>query len=189
MIGTMMNTYGREAQEYWLKNLPSRYQALEDPETFFSGLGEEIAQQVEQATEKLQGTDSADESYLEKVARLNSARITAEELVKQDLMFLPPETSALMSPTELREEWDAVRPMDEAIIDWVETFWMAETMPLADELEETANRWMLPVSFLQEMLQAELPRKVWNDREDLVAAAADQRFEAWMKAGADLSNP
>lgn len=43
-----MNPYGAKARNHWKKWLPKRYSQIEDPETFFSNLGEEIEGQVEE---------------------------------------------------------------------------------------------------------------------------------------------
>lgn len=184
MIGTMMmNSYGREAQEYWQKHRPRAYQAIEDPETFFTNVGEEIAAQVEQATLRLQGTDPEGEGYLEKVARLNSARITAEELVKREILFLPPEPST--DETELRLEWRGSSPSEMVLLDWAEL--QEPHGALTDEMDVMAARWMLPVEFFLELANAENPQTVLDSSRWATARleAAEARFTRWVANGAD----
>ncbi|UUL78006.1 TnpV protein (plasmid) [Pseudarthrobacter sp. Fe7] len=86
-----MNKYGRQAQEAWKEASPERYSQIPDPEEFFTRLGEEAQEQVDGLLPKIAGPDPKDESYLEKVGRLNAARNQAEEIVTYDLLS-PPET-------------------------------------------------------------------------------------------------
>jgi hypothetical protein len=86
-----MNKYGRQAQEAWKAASPTRYSQIQDPEDFFTKLGEEAQEQVDGLLLKIAGPDPQDEGYLEKVGRLNAARNQAEEIVRYDLLS-PPET-------------------------------------------------------------------------------------------------
>lgn len=86
-----MNKYGRQAQEAWKTASPTHYSQIQDPEDFFTKLGEEAQEQVIELQRKLAGPDPAGETYLEKVGRLNAARNQAEEIVRYDLLS-PPET-------------------------------------------------------------------------------------------------
>ena len=86
-----MNKYGRQAQEAWKAVSPTRYSQIQDPEDFFTKLGEEAQEQVDGLLLKIAGPDPQGEGYLEKVGRLNAARNQAEEIVRYDLLS-PPET-------------------------------------------------------------------------------------------------
>jgi hypothetical protein len=86
-----MNKYGAQAKNHWMKHLPHRYEALKDPESYFSTLGEEIEDEVDQLSEILAGNDPPNEMYLDKVGRLNEARMSAEAQVMQERALLPPE--------------------------------------------------------------------------------------------------
>jgi hypothetical protein len=86
-----MNKYGRQAQEAWKTASPTRYSQIQNPEDFFTKLGEEAQEQVDGLLIKLAGPDPKGEGYLEKVGRLNAARNQAEELVRNELLS-PPET-------------------------------------------------------------------------------------------------
>ncbi|MEO3935023.1 TnpV protein [Micrococcaceae bacterium Sec7.4] len=86
-----MNKYGRQAQEAWKAASPTRYSQIQDPEDFFTKLGEEAQEQVDGLLLKIAGPDPQGEGYLEKVGRLNAARNQAEEIVRYDLLS-PPET-------------------------------------------------------------------------------------------------
>jgi len=84
-----MNPYGGRARRHWQEHLPSRYQQISDPEAFFSDLGEQIEQQVQQLAAALAGPDPLEENYLEKVGRLNMARLRAEEQVLREMLPEP----------------------------------------------------------------------------------------------------
>ena len=86
-----MNVYGRRAMEHWRRWLPARYATIQDPEAFFSTLGLQAESQVLDLAEQLEGPDLPGEGYLEKVGRLNMARMQAEELVLREVILLEPE--------------------------------------------------------------------------------------------------
>ena len=86
-----MNDYGRLAMVHWRRWLPTRYAAITDPEVFFSMLGRQAESQVLDLAEQLEGPDLPGEGYLEKVGRLNMARMQAEELVLREVILLEPE--------------------------------------------------------------------------------------------------
>ncbi|MEW1920739.1 TnpV protein [Pseudarthrobacter oxydans] len=86
-----MNKYGRQAQEAWKAASPTRYNQIQNPEDFFTNLGEEAQEQVDELLPKIAGPDPKGEGYLEKVGRLNAAKNQAEEIVRYDLLS-PPET-------------------------------------------------------------------------------------------------
>lgn len=76
-----MNQYGRQALNYWRTELPNRFAQIEDPGSFFTQLGEEMARQVDQLTQALAGPDPTDEGFMDKLGRLKAARAEAEEQV------------------------------------------------------------------------------------------------------------
>ena len=86
-----MNDYGRRAMVHWRRWLPARYATITDPEVFFSMLGRQAENQVLDLAEQLEGPDLPGEGYLEKVGRLNMARMQAEELVLREVILLEPE--------------------------------------------------------------------------------------------------
>ena len=91
--GSTMNAYGARAQDHWRRWLPTRYSQIQEPETFFADLGDEIQTRVEELTRGLAGEDRPGESYLEKLGRLNMAKLAAEEQALRELALLDPETS------------------------------------------------------------------------------------------------
>jgi hypothetical protein len=86
-----MNQYAAMAERHWRRWLPSRVAAMDDPASFFENLGEETAERIEDLTMELAGDDPPGETYMEKVGRLNMARLQAEELVLPETVLLPPE--------------------------------------------------------------------------------------------------
>ncbi|MFK3984484.1 hypothetical protein ACI2K4_29435 [Micromonospora sp. NPDC050397] len=91
-----MNPYGARARRHWQSHLPNRYREIENPDQFFTELGEQIGQQIEELTRTLAGQDPEQETYLDKVGRLNMAQSTAEGQVLRE-MLPAPETD--LSPT------------------------------------------------------------------------------------------
>jgi hypothetical protein len=86
-----MNRYGLMARNHWARWLPRRYAQIEDPGSFFSDLGTQAAQQIDQLALQLAGDDRPGEGYLGKAGRLGQARHQAEEIVLADLILLEPE--------------------------------------------------------------------------------------------------
>jgi hypothetical protein len=87
-----MNQYGARAQKHWQKWLPNRYCQLEDPDSFFTSLGEELSVMIHDLKWALAGDDPAEEEgYLEKVGRLNMALLNAESQVMREYALLDPE--------------------------------------------------------------------------------------------------
>ena len=89
-----MNKYGAMAERHWRRWLPSRVAAMDDPTSFFSELGERVSERIEDLTMELAGDDPPGELYLDKVGRLNMARLRAEEMVLPETVLLPPESGA-----------------------------------------------------------------------------------------------
>lgn len=88
-----MNQYGTRAKQHWRKYLPERFSQLEDPDSFFSDLGEQIAERVQSLTDDLAGNDPPGESYLDKLGRLNMARRDAESQILREMALLDPEAA------------------------------------------------------------------------------------------------
>lgn len=85
-----MNSYGRRAQRHWAQTDPARYATIEDPENFFTDLGDQVQQEIQQHARQLEGSAPPGETYLEQVGRLNMARLAAEEEVLRRLVLISP---------------------------------------------------------------------------------------------------
>lgn len=91
---TEMNGYGTQAMQHWQRWLPSRYAQLEDPEAFFTDLGEQVAEQVSQTVDSLRTSHAeqlAQAEYLERVGLLTNLRMQAQEMVLSEMVLLDPE--------------------------------------------------------------------------------------------------
>jgi hypothetical protein len=93
-----MNHYGAQARKHWQTYLPNRYATISDPNSFFSTLGEQAAQQIANRQIELAGPDQPGEGYLDKLGRLNAAKQQAEEEILPELILIDPETDLLDSP-------------------------------------------------------------------------------------------
>lgn len=80
-----MNKYGRLAQRHWQRWLPTRYAQIQDPESFFTGLGDQIEDQVTQAAEASVRAQPEATDYLARVGQLSMARLAAEEAAMAQL--------------------------------------------------------------------------------------------------------
>jgi hypothetical protein len=170
----VMNRYGMIAQKHWETHAPSLVAGLPDPTAFFSDLGLEVQRQVETLMASQAGLDSAEETYLEKAARLQTARSTAEEVVMADLVWIKDPELPL---EQAREEWEQTRPSDESLISWAKRIQgPPDSMPSTDELEEMAKTWALSVEFLQELAGTEPPREYMQANQAALAEAATIRF-------------
>ena len=54
-----MNRYGLMAQQHWARWLPARYAAIEDPDSFFSDLGNQAEARIGSLAAELAGNDQA----------------------------------------------------------------------------------------------------------------------------------
>ena len=87
-----MNQYGEMARRHWARWLPSRYAAIENPESFFTGPGEPgRGEDRPRWPGNWPGTTRRARPYLAKAGRLGEARHRAEQIVLHEMILLPPE--------------------------------------------------------------------------------------------------
>lgn len=151
----LMNQYGVILQEHWRTARPKAFAELSDPVAFFTRAGEEVAVAIADLTPRLAGADLPGEETLEKVARLANARSRATEIALSE--------SGLWGPGELtREEWEgSTQDHLEALIDWA---WRMQDQLAGEQnhdltFGEAAERFLLPVEFLEQMTEASSPRR------------------------------
>jgi hypothetical protein len=89
-----MNYYGEMARRHWVRWLPAQYVAIEDPDSFFSDLGNRASDRIAQLADELAGEGPPGEGYLDRVSRLGQARRQAEEVVLPQMILLEPEREA-----------------------------------------------------------------------------------------------
>jgi len=82
-----MNKYGQIAKKHWTEFRPMALAELPESEEFFSTLGEQMQAQILDLAYKLAGKDTPGEGYLEKVGRLNAAKMQAEEIVLAETVY------------------------------------------------------------------------------------------------------
>jgi len=83
-----VNRYGAQAMEHWRRTQPDRLRELEDAEAFFTRLGEDVSQAIEELARTLAGPAPTDEGYLQRLQRLQTARSTAESHVLREMVLL-----------------------------------------------------------------------------------------------------
>ena len=95
-----MNRYGVMARAHWARWLPQQYAAISDPDSFFSTLGQETEQQIDDLATELAGDDQPGEDYLANAGRLTAARSQAEEIILPQQILLAPEPETSEDPEE-----------------------------------------------------------------------------------------
>ena len=78
-----MNKYGVRAKAHWEKYLPARTAALEDPQEFFTNLGEQVSDLVTATVEDLEvqhAQQIKEADYLTRVGLLTTLQQQAEEI-------------------------------------------------------------------------------------------------------------
>ena len=87
-----MNQLGSAARNYYRDYLPGQYASISDPEEFFTQLGQRLDLDVSSLASALAGPDLPEETYLQKVGRLNMARSqAAEQVLAEQVYSLDPE--------------------------------------------------------------------------------------------------
>jgi len=169
---TRMTEHAHRVREHWRRHRPHAYRHLENPDAFFAAAGQEIDTRIATLTPQLAGPDLPGEDYLAKTARWNNARARATEIAIAD--------SGLMQTVGLtRDEWDwDTQEHAEGLIAWA--YRMAEqTEGWIDHglsLEETAARYLLPETFLREMVSSPSPRRFLETHHTQWQASVDARW-------------
>lgn len=73
-----MNRYGKLAWERMRTFQPEVLAGIEDPDSYFLSLGEDLERQINDLAEQIAGQAQRGETYQERLGRLREARITAE---------------------------------------------------------------------------------------------------------------
>ncbi len=89
-----MNHYGAMAQRHWARWLPSQYAMIQNPERYFTDLGERASDRIAELADEFAGDQPPGEEYLDRVGRLGQARRQAEEIVLHEMILLEPEPGA-----------------------------------------------------------------------------------------------
>lgn len=120
-----MNRYGTMLSQQWEIANPTFVQSLSNPEEHFTQMGEQVESEIQELLPSLEGSDPAGETYLQKVGRLNAARLQAEEIVLAE--YQPPSDSP--EEDEPEDWWEGMSP------DQQET-WVKENVPPGERHQE-----------------------------------------------------
>jgi hypothetical protein len=100
-----MNRYGEMARSHWQEWLPARYAAIQEPDSFFSSIGEEAQMLIDELADQIAGPGQPGEGYLERAGRLTAARKQAEEIILPQAVLPEPESpQESQTPTAGRPE-------------------------------------------------------------------------------------
>jgi hypothetical protein len=73
--------------QHWQDTQPAQVRDLANPETFFTQLGEDLEQAIEDLARSLAGNPPPTETYLQRVQRLTMARFDAESQVLRRMLL------------------------------------------------------------------------------------------------------
>ena len=104
-----MNYHGQQALLHWRRHLPTSYSRVEDPEKFFTDLGEQADAEIEDRYLECGGPDIPGETAEDKQARLTQAMSRAAEEVYAELVTPSPELHLLAAGPALHGQPAAVR--------------------------------------------------------------------------------
>jgi hypothetical protein len=85
-----MNQHGAAALAHWSSELPVSFSQIEDPQAFFTALGEQAEAEIEERYLRYAGEDLPQESAEDKQARLRQAMSRASEEVYAELVTPSP---------------------------------------------------------------------------------------------------
>lgn len=87
-----MNKHGQHAMETMKNHDPETFKEIQDPQTYFSNLGEQIGEEIGDVMDSLIQRDTHGRSTLEIIGERNMAKMRARELVYQEMIYstLPP---------------------------------------------------------------------------------------------------
>jgi hypothetical protein len=133
------NRYAAEARRHYELYLPNRLAEIpeEERDSFFSTLGEQIADLVESYEAALRGPDPEGEDFMARLGRFQMARLQAEERARAEVLPTP-------DPEEDDPGWD--RPAVPVMTD-LEICWLHGLDPNDEEHPEQA---MVDRGLLQE---------------------------------------
>ena len=163
----MTNKYSSQIRERWTAIAPNSIEQMEDPQEFFDETGEQVLQRVEQILGETSPAPTQD--YLESVGQLTAATRQAEELAMAEV----PWPALEMTDDAARQEWEATRPQEQALIDWATS---QEQTPFEDELETLSSQWQLPTDFLRELSTATNPSTYLAENSETIRSSQEARY-------------
>lgn len=90
-----MNQFGAMAQDHWRRHRPAELAQLEDPERYFTELGEQVLAEIRGRREALESQSRGElgDGFLATLGRLNEIQSTVESDVLREMVYTEPETS------------------------------------------------------------------------------------------------
>ncbi|MFV0535682.1 MAG: hypothetical protein ACK5MR_18840 [Cumulibacter sp.] len=132
-----MNKYGHMAMKHWRQWRPNAFGTIQNPEDFFSTLGQEAEDQIDQIQAQILAANPPSSDQLTRAAQWQSARFSAESQVVREMLLVDPEPGMDESQND-DPDWE---PMETAA-DWAieanrEQEEYEQTQEYLDELRET----------------------------------------------------
>ena len=84
---TQMNKYGLLAQEHWQRYAPNRYESLDNPQEYFTEMGEAISNEIEVISDHLQRQLPKNLEFMDRLGQMNMIWYQAEEAVLGELVY------------------------------------------------------------------------------------------------------
>lgn len=194
-----MNQYGIQLREQWELIDPAQASAV--GEDYFANQGEMAQAQIEDLTLQLAGPDLPDETYLEKMGRINNARTRAVEMVMADLPR-PVDRSEWEHRFEIWQGGHPVRvlirdfqrTMDEIedrILDEPEdlTIWRKDRYAKKAEMRADLEQLGLPLTLINQVLtpalgDADVVMPIW-----VTSSQTEQALRAWVRPQWEALSP
>lgn len=84
-----MNQHGRHAREVMIETDPERYSQIQDPETYFHSLGNQIRDRIAalESSQTPWPEVDAEQDPMRKIGLLNAAKTRAREIVYQEMIY------------------------------------------------------------------------------------------------------
>ncbi|WP_446225053.1 hypothetical protein ACTWPB_08045 [Nocardia sp. IBHARD005] len=106
-----------QVRTYYTTYLPRTTQALEDPQTHFQQLAEQISERVEQISTQLETEAiTPGQDYLERAGTLNTVRAQATEMALAELLYsMPQENQDDPEPTRTERDLLVMQQEEQAV--------------------------------------------------------------------------
>lgn len=167
-----MNRYGVLAREHWEKYAPSRVEALEDPEGFFTEMGEQVQGQVQAIAQQLEISTPAEQEYQARVAQLTGFRRQAEEQVLAEMVYSveTEHTSSNEELTDILFDLPSAGSMRVKVQELLEKQEEWGELEPTDQLELEQAQALLPLIDFPEGVNAAIDRMSEAEMRDLILA-------------------
>jgi hypothetical protein len=84
--------------QHWRDELPDRFAQIDDPETFFSTLGQQVATEIADLSATLAEQEPSTGEFLANLGDRRTAKLRAEEIVLAQRIYLTEETDEQDNP-------------------------------------------------------------------------------------------